>query len=344
MDQSAYFHDPASYADATVLEPLTLDDAFGRTPARAELEARVDALAGKLTAAGIGRGDVVGISLPNSVEFVVAHVAVARIGAVMLALHVAFSDREREALLDRTGAAALIDPNGCHPERSAKGAKSRDEKRAGILPPEPFVLAPTSGTESPAPKICMHSHEGLLSNAAQVARDAKIGESDVILPASGFTHLFGLLGVHVALTSGARLVSLEKFDAARCLDACERERVSVLWSVPAQLSDMLAVAERRDLPHLREIRSAGAPLVPALAERIVRAFGVRPLDHWGMSEIGAGILDGRPLAGAAVRIENGELLYRRADMFRGYFADPEQTAKALTSDGFLRTGDLASLD
>lgn len=407
MDQSGYLHDPRRYAERAHLEPLTLAAAFAETVERIpnaiaaidgereltwrELEGHVWTLAAFLRARGIGEGDVIGLSLRNRWEFVAAHVAIAALGAVTLGLHVAYGDNELITLLKRTGARALFlegQPqsaaalherfSGCawlHTilmrgpalDEVLAAASTQDHSRLRVSPADPFALVPTSGTESKAPKICMHSHEGLLSNAAQVARDAGIGERDVLFPASGFTHLFGMLGVHIAILTGATLVSLAKFDAPECVRIYARNRVSVAWAVPAQLVDIVAAAGGADLTSLREVRTAGAALSPALAQNVTQRLGVVPTAHWGMSEIGAGITTrprepaeagssiGLPLAGAEVRIvegesrpcaldEAGELQYRRADMFRGYFDEPQLTASAITEDGFLRTGDSASID
>lgn len=405
MDRSAYLHDPTRYAAGSQLEALTLAEAFARTAARmphataaidgernltwGELDRHVRTLGACLRERGIGRGDVVGLSFRNSWEFVAAHVAIARVGAVTLGLHVAYGDHELMTLLQRTGARALFLEGRPASDESLKErfstcpwlhtiltratldavlASERDGPAApGVVPADPFALVPTSGTESRVPKICMHSHEGLLSNAAQVARDAGIDERDVLFPASGFTHLFGLLGVHISILTGATLVGLAKFDGSECLRIYGRSGVTLAWAVPAQLVDIVAAADGIALPALREVRTAGAALPPALAQSVAEKLGVAPTAHWGMSEIGAGITTrsgdssgaaatiGLPLAGAMVRIvdaesrpcgvdEAGELHYRRSDMFRGYYDEPELTAGSLTEDGFLRTGDLASID
>ena len=307
-----------------------------------ELDARVASLVAIALEHGIGKGDVAGICARNGGAFVAAHLALARIGAVALLLHPAYSEIEIGELARRTSARAIF--YGEYLQRL--GAPGRSGAAEPPAPADPFVLAPTSGTESPQPKICMHAHEGLLANAMQVVRDAGLSERDVLLPASGFTHLFGLLALHTALLSGATIVALPKFDPERCLELYERESVTHAWAVPAQFSDVARVAEARAprLPALREVRSAGAAMPGALGSRLEKVLGRAPLEHWGMSEIGAGIVDGIPLRGADARIVDGELQYRRADMFRGYYGQPQATSAAMTPDGFLRTGDVAALD
>jgi cyclohexanecarboxylate-CoA ligase len=164
------------------------------------------------------------------------------------------------------------------------------------------------------------------------------------------------------------MVTLSKFDASAFLALAERERATRAWAVPAQLVD-LVVAARAAAPALalREVRTAGAVVGAAFVHDVRDALGAAVTVHWGMSEIGGGITSygrdltgspsalGTPLPGAQVRIarrdgneaacdEVGELWYRRADMFRGYYRDEVQTGAAITPDGWLRTGDLAARD
>jgi acyl-coenzyme A synthetase/AMP-(fatty) acid ligase len=212
----------------------------------------------------------------------------------------------------------------------------------------------------------MHAHDALLSNARAFVDEAAVDSTDTLVVGSGFTHLFGLLGLHVSLISGAALVALHRFDAHRFLTLAEREHATRAWAVPAQLVDIVAASrQRRHDLRLREVRTAGAPAGAALIAAVGDALGATVTVHWGMSELGGGITTfgraipgdgtaiGLPIHGAEARIvradetaaaagEVGELQYRRADLFRGYFNDPEATSHAIAPGGWLRTGDLAA--
>lgn len=409
MDRRHYLAGHLAFCDAGVLRGLSARSALASTVARdrdgtayidgglrlrwSELAARVDRFAAELGAAGIGPGDVVGVHLPNSVAFAIAHLALAEAGAVTLPLHLPYGSSELRALLAQTRAVACIAPSS---EIAAKIAPLRDmlgrlrvlvaadlddasfafdgaaggprTRPASIDPDQPFVLAATSGTESPAPKLCMHGHDGLLSNACAFVDEAALDSGDTLIVGSGFTHLFGLLGVHVGLLCGAAMITLRKFDAPAYLALAERERATRAWAVPAQLVD-LVLAARAAAPALalREVRTAGAVVGAAFVHDVRDALGAPVTVHWGMTEIGGGITSygrdltrwpsalGTPLPGAQVRIargdgteaacdEVGELWYRRADMFRGYYRDEAQTGAAIAPDGWLRTGDLAARD
>jgi len=410
MDSTAYLRRPAATADPGVLRGLTSSAALARAAAArpsspavvdlerslswSEIERHTGALAVALRRAGLGAGDVVGVHVPNSWQFVVAHLAIAEIGAVTLPLHVPYRERELETYLDFAQARAVFVYRGAgelklHAVRErlprlavtiVADLTARDDafeffgslparpRPSGALEPDaPFALIPTSGTESLAPKLCMHAHDGLLSNAMAVAESADASADDRLLAGGGFTHLFGLLGVHVALVRAATLLALPSYSAEAYLELAARERATLAWAAPAQLVDLSAARERdgaRALA-LREVRTAGAPLAAELAQRVRATLCSNLVAHWGMSEIGAGIttaglelepkLIGRPLDGAEARVVDangrdaapgdiGELWYRRGDMFRGYYRDTATTSAAITDDGWLRTGDLASHD
>jgi acyl-coenzyme A synthetase/AMP-(fatty) acid ligase len=407
MDRSQYLVAPPAACDASVLAGLTARDVLAATARRtpsglayvegplrltwADVAARVSALASDLEQAGISEGDVVGLRLPNGGAFAIAHLAIAELGAVTLPLHVPYGAGEVRQLLGVTTARAHVhascDEDCTGLRRALPALDVLVHADPGTLtfavdgvsaPPRarpqrieldaPFCIMPTSGTESPRPKLCMHGHDGLLSNARAFVDEAHIGADDALIVAGGFTHLFGLLGLHVSLISGAALFALPKFDAHRFLTLASNERATRAWAVPAQLVDMVAAARTRSYPlALREVRTAGAPASAALIAEVRETLGAPVTVHWGMSELGGGIttygLDGGapaagigvPITGAEVRVarddgtdaelnEVGELLYRRADLFRGYFNDPEASARAFAPGGWLRTGDRAARD
>jgi acyl-CoA synthetase (AMP-forming)/AMP-acid ligase II len=408
MDRSQYLLGNRVACDPAVLGGLTSRGVLAATAARIpagtayvdgalrltwrEAAARVDALACGLEQAGIGEGDVVGLHLPNSAAYAIAHLAIAEAGAVTLPLHMPYRGAELRQFLAATGAIAYVHARDGDAEfaairedlpalRTIVAAELDDasftldasagpvrERPHAIDPDAPFCVVPTSGTESLKPKLCMHAHDGLLSNARAFVDEAGVTSDDVTIVGSGFTHLFGLLGLHLSLVAGATLAALRKFDGPAFLALAETEGATRAWAVPAQLTDLVAAARSRAYAlRLREVRTAGAAVGAEFVRDVRAALGADVTVHWGMSEVGGGITTygrdltaspsaiGTPIAGAEVRIaradgseaspdEVGELWYRRADMFRGYFADPETTADAVTADGWLRSGDLAARD
>ncbi|MFF1902937.1 beta-ketoacyl synthase N-terminal-like domain-containing protein [Kitasatospora sp. NPDC058218] len=402
---------PAVFAAAVRAAPdaVALTDG-DRSRTWCQWSTEVDALARGLQELGVGSGDVVALQLPNCWEYVTLHLAAAAVGAVMLPVHQGNGPAEVRALLERVDPAVLVlpaDPPGAGDGPgallaavpslravlvaggTAGGVTGPADPRVltvdrlladwlggaphpvEVRPEQPLVLVPSSGTTSARPKLCLHSHDGLLSNTAPVAEAAAAAFGSAVITACPLTHLFGLQSLHTALFTACRQVLLRGWDPDRFLELARRTDPSVVFAVPAQLHDIVTRLAQDDGPvgfRPREVRTAGAAVAGALVAEVRAALDTSLVVVWGMSELGTGTCTrpddpaevaahsvGRPTAGARVSVvredgepcppgEVGELRYRSPGMFRGYFGDPELTRAAVTADGWLRTGDLASVD
>ncbi|MCY0877453.1 MAG: class I adenylate-forming enzyme family protein [Firmicutes bacterium] len=414
-DYTVHYQGP--YQD--MLKPLTMTDVFDAAVRQhpdavavfseegamtwRDWQEEAEALAQGLANEGVRPGDVVGVYLPNSREFLVSHVALSYLGAVMLPLHLAHGQREVEALLSRSGARALILPRAHRRYDLADWGRILREAvpsleiavwagdapageialndllnryrgqawpRFPVKPSDPFLLCASSGTTATRPKICMHTHQGLLSNAWQTAVDGKSRATDVMLSASPFSHAFGFLSIHVSILLAHPQVLLPHWDVATCRRLLETRGVTVLFLVPAQVMDLLhAVKEEPLHGHaLREIRTGGAAVPREVVTQIRQHLQAKTIVQWGMSEVGAGCYTdpdddpdvvsqtiGRPVSGAEVMIvghdgqrlgpgQVGQLCYRSPYMFRGYYGDGELTRQAVNQEGWLLTGDLAEMN
>ncbi|MEV2219229.1 beta-ketoacyl synthase N-terminal-like domain-containing protein [Nocardia vinacea] len=368
----------------------------------AQWRSQAHALARGLQDLGIGKGDVVAVHLPNGWEFLIVHIAVGITGATMLPLHMGLGTHEVRTLVTRTRASVVVvtadghralrtpPPGDFRPPRhvlvigdavdesamvrSYHGVLQRwsgaDAIPVLVAPEDPFLLAPSSGTTSARPKICLHTHASLIGNAVAVAADAAAESSDTIISASLFTHLFGLLSVHLSLVTHGRQAVLATWDVAEFLRVARESEATVLFAVPAQIRDVLS---RPDSPGtaplvLREIRASGAAVPANLVADAHRLLNARVIVQWGMSELGAGVFTwpgdppqaaaigiGRPVSGGQARVvdehgnpcdtgEIGELQFRSRYRCTEYFEDLELTGAAWTADGWLRTGDRASMN
>ena len=122
-----------------------------------------------------------------------------------------------------------------------------------------------------------------------------------------------------------------------------------------------------DRDRLRFSRSASAPLSPEIHRRFEERFGIPIIETMGLTETGAQILTNpmppatRKIGSPGVAVGNeiiigddsqaevgrgvtGEILVRGANVMKGYLNQPEETAKTITADGWLRTGDLGHMD
>jgi acyl-CoA synthetase (AMP-forming)/AMP-acid ligase II len=352
-------------------------------------QTEADALAAALQELGVEPGSVVALHLPNCWEYLTLHVAAASIGAVSFPLHMAFGPYELGLLLERARPKVLVVPDSYRDTDTlalgrglvdalsepctllatddvaqlVKAYLGATPEPVPVRPDDPLALMTSSGTSSVRPKLCVHTHGGQLGNAAATAADGAARAGDTLLSCSPFTHLFGLLSIHLSLVMGGRQALLPRWSVDGLLEVATRARASVVFAVPAQLRDVVASGSRL---RLREVRTGGAPVPADLVTSIRDVLGAGVVVQWGMSEVGAGTYTrpgdptgtvaatiGRPVSGAQARIvgddgaeppagEVGEVWYRSPTMFRGYLGDPEHTAEAVTEDGWLRTGDLAS--
>jgi len=332
-----------------------------------ELEERVLRFAEGLRRAGVARGEVVAVQLPNTPEFVIAFLAICRLGAVMSTLHMPYRGAEIAALLKHSRAKLGIclppsknlfnDIGRAFAEIDCAEPLSKDVP--GPVAADPFLLLYTSGTTA-APKGVPHNYHTMLSNARLGVPEHRLTASDRIVSAAPFTHLFGLYELHCAFACGAASVLLPAFTPPDLSALIEKEKPTALWTAPAHIAAVRAqgLFDKHDWSSLRLAIMSGSACPPPL----VRDFSSRVKDCavtqlWGMTETQGALYTrpgdalevhcssaGRPSPGTEVRIADGELQVRGCLLFPGFYDNDEANAAAFTADGWYRTGDLAAVD
>jgi len=226
-----------------------------------------------------------------------------------------------------------------------------------------LAILTTSGTTG-KPKGVALTHAALVGNARATAAVLRTTAADVALLAVPHFTVFGVTVTLGAVDAGASLALVERFDSAAAVRTMQMEGVTLCHGVPTMFALLLRDGgfTRRALPALRTGIIAGSPVAPSLV-RAVRAVCDVEIAY-GMTETGPTVAmtrhddpaamrettAGRPLDGVDVRVQNvgerptGELLVRGPYLMAGYDRMPAETARALTPDGFLLTGDLAALD
>jgi fatty-acyl-CoA synthase len=186
-------------------------------------------------------------------------------------------------------------------------------------------------------------------------------------------HVGGCAGSELgAMTSRGTFVLQPTFDAGDMLRIIERERVNHLHAVPTMVVNILEHPERpqRDLSSLRTLMSGGSPVPEALVRRARDELGCRFTITFGQTELNGVVCQtypddtverqtatiGQPAPRMEVKIADpgtgavlpldtpGEIWARGYQVMHGYYNLPEGTDAAVTADGWLRTGDLASMD
>ena len=295
---------------------------------------QVERLAAALATLGIRRGDVIAVQLPSTPEFVIIYYAIARVGAVLTTLHVAYGAAEAEPILRHARARAVF--CGAASDRSDPpvvftGLGQRlptlqhvivvGPPRPGVLtfetlissadraalPPPPVatdvaVMCYTSGT-SAAPKAVPHSFQSLLANPKQCLPIFGVKPGDRVLSAAPLSHAFGLYVANVALMGGATFVPLPTFSPSALVHALHYHRPTHLFVAPAHIAALLKteVLGARQFESLRQVVVSGSYCPPALKRGLEENLANGCVfELWGMTETFA-VLLGHPRDPANVR-------------------------------------------
>lgn len=354
---------------------LSAADSLDASLSYAELNDRVETLAGRLAASGVSVDDPLAICAETRVEFVVAIHAAQRLGAVLVPVNARLTDDEIRARLDR------ITPEAVVCERETERAVSAalddapltfDEPSAGAtavddVTPEPFDLpewAPddplvvlfTSGTTG-EPKGVVLTLANVLASATASAFRLGIRPDDCWHVPLPMYHMGGLAPVYRSVLYGTALSVQRGFDPEATLSALSAADASAVSLVPTMLRRLLDAGE---FPDLRFVLLGGAPCPPQLMSR-AHERGVPVAPTYGMTEAASQIVTarpeeardapdsvGHPLMFAEVSIvdstgavcetgETGELVVSGPMISPGYL-DDDATERRFTSLG-LRTGD-----
>jgi len=247
--------------------------------------------------------------------------------------------------------------------------------------PDPVAIDPegdvaliqyTGGTTG-TPKGAMLTHQNLTANARQVnAIDPDRDADDRILGVLPFFHVFANTCVlNRTVLNGGMIAMLPRFDAKQALQTITRTKATALPGVPTMYQALLDHPDlaKTDFSSLRVCISGGAPMPAELREKFVAATGASLVEGYGLTEsagvvatnpyegpVKAGTI-GQPIPATHIRLldkedpakdapegEPGELAVKGPQIMRGYWNRPGADQDSFTADGWLRTGDVATID
>ena len=339
-----------------------------------EVQRRARVFAERLAERGVRAGDRLAVTIPNRWTFAVALLGGWHLGATVAPLDPLLKRDERAAILADLGPALLVESSDvpAGDVGSAAGAGARPVRvsfRATGRTPAPALVLYTSGSTG-RPKGAVLSHAALtFANESWTGPVMGLTPGDVVLATLPLSHSFGLNGALLAsLSAGASAVLVERFSPEVVLEAISRHGVTVFPGVATMFRRLLEspALGATDLSRVRLAVSGAAPCPWELAEewrqrtgiRIVRGYGMtelfRPISYLARDATESPEAIGRAVPGVEVRTvddagralragEVGELWIKSPAAMQGYVNDPEETRGVLTSDGWFRTGDLATM-
>jgi len=270
-------------------------------------------MANTFRALGVERGDRVILLIQKSLIFVVAHLAVQKLGAISVPLNPGFKKSEMQYLLQDAQAKVIltdpgketlireIDPNlrnlvidtqKPYQDLDVFHTPCEDFTPVEIRPDDPGLIIYTSGTTG-KPKGAILTQKNLIHDTRNIIKIWGINASDVLCHSLPFFHVHGLcFALHTSLLAGAHVLLLDQFSPRRIIEALSKKDghcvCTVFMAVPAMYAKLMEyLGDRKpDFEHMRLWTSGSAPLPAKDFERIRRIFGKEPVEREGMSETG----------------------------------------------------------
>jgi 4-coumarate--CoA ligase len=245
-----------------------------------------------------------------------------------------------------------------------------------IIDPRAVAVLPYSSGTTGRPKGVMLTHRNLVANVAQSTYSIALNGDDHVLAVLPFFHIYGLtVLLNLALKCGASLVTMPKFDLPEFLRLIQETKVSWVFIAPP-IAVALAkhpLVEQFDTSSLKVVFSGAAPLDGMLAHAVASRLDCDVRQGYGMTELSpvshtipvdrddidlnsiglaipnvecrlvdpeSGAEIAAPVSGVSVP---GELLVKGPNVMLGYLGNEEATTSTLEADGWLHTGDIATV-
>jgi len=216
-------------------------------------------------------------------------------------------------------------------------------------------------------KGVVHTHASLMGTPPIINAGIQRKREDVIMDLVPFSYLYGLFEVLFgSIIVGSTVVLMPNFTPRAVLETVEKEKVTVIFGVPAMFNALAMVRDeiltRYDLSSLRLAVSAGAKSFPKLMETLEDKFGLSLYEVYGLTEVSAVSIStfesrklgtvGKPICGLRLLNDDGqevppgeigEAVFNAPWVMKGYYEAPELTAQVL-KDGWFYTGDFVKMD
>ena len=351
-----------------------------------EMDARVNALGNAFVEYGLKKGDRVALLTYNNHQFMELFFACGRMGTILVPLNFRLVGRELEYQLNNSGSAVLFLGEEFQRVIESIRPQLKSVKRFIVIgkpimglnvepyedlvdsyPKEPpvlphevrledeFLIIYTSGTTG-RPKGAVLTQMNVLFNSINQIIDFQCTTKDVNLTMCPMFHVGGsLIFAFPVIHVGGTIVIMKSFDAASALELIQREKVTVIFGVPAMWTSIIELpsVKSTDLSSLRFCFTGGASQPVAVMKRLRQTFQIPITEGYGLSEAiscssllpleytieKAGSI-GRPFLLNMMRVvsqageevkpgEVGEIIQKSPTVMKGYFNNPEATRETI---------------
>jgi len=295
-------------------KPALIDGPSGRELSYEALERGARSLAAGLAARGFGKGDVLGVFMPNLPEYAIAFHGAASAGGMCSTVNPLYTAHELTHQMNDSGARFLLtvppfleiaaeaaegsgveevfvlgepDPGSAATPFAELLGDPGDAPAVEIDPAEDLAVLPYSSGTTGLSKGVMLTHRNLVANIIQVGTTLELTEGDVMVGCLPFFHIYGMTVImNLGIREGVPIVTMPRFDLEQFLELIEKHRITRTFVVPPialALAKHPAVAER-DLSSISHVNSGAAPLGPELSSQVADRLDAVVTQGYGLTE------------------------------------------------------------